>query len=637
MDRLRQKKLGKTKLKRRSGNKGEDGSVLSLRRLCLLSLADNMKELWVKDYADNYLDQYFFRHIMGPFSLLPGELVEELMWLLCSRKQLSRAALHLLLVPQLRNLSLDKCPGLVTSALCPHIATRCQGLWGLNLSGAQQLPSKILSETLRSLPGLRSLSLAGTPCDGSVIRTIAQCCRFLRHLDASRCHLISPAALLPLGGLPSISPSGASFHSPSAAQSPSSSSTAFSSSPLPLSSLLALDIGLGKQEGDAEAAAAYLLLSLPCLERLSMDSLARACSLIQHRQFEQTHEFTDREGVARLEVVWGQCMHAQGEDRRTIKQEGAAADEENEDEEWGYLEEYGSDGEGDAGGQLELNCSENHIQEDEPLTLRLKDVKGLACDSLDSFSRLCPNIHSVSVSVDDNEEALLARGLQVWSGQLQSLSVHYQGPLVELLPALHIVGSSLLFLSLEGVKTSPLTPLLEVIEACPSLRELLISAEPPATPQEEEEEDEEDQQEDRDLPRLPYLCSLTFKFSYEHSQMKPVMSWMALKRVLKCLLTGSPLLARLSLVSLPCPVNSVLQDALQREPLFQHSTDAPLLPLRRLQHVDLSRTNVNLITLKSIMQQNKILRHIDVSRCWQISHQEWLNSKIFSTAQVVWS
>lgn len=48
----------------------EDGSVLSLMRLCLLSLADNMREVWVKDYTDNYLDHYFFRYIMGPFNLL---------------------------------------------------------------------------------------------------------------------------------------------------------------------------------------------------------------------------------------------------------------------------------------------------------------------------------------------------------------------------------------------------------------------------------------------------------------------------------------------------------------------------------------------------------------------------------------
>lgn len=65
-----QRKMRKMKFQGSAGKTDEDGSVLSLTRLCLLSLADNMKEVWVKDYADNYLDHYSFRHIMGPFNLL---------------------------------------------------------------------------------------------------------------------------------------------------------------------------------------------------------------------------------------------------------------------------------------------------------------------------------------------------------------------------------------------------------------------------------------------------------------------------------------------------------------------------------------------------------------------------------------
>lgn len=65
-----ERRLRKMKFKGSSRKTDEDGSVLSLTRLCLLSLADNMKEVWVKDYADNYLDHYSFRHIMGPFNLL---------------------------------------------------------------------------------------------------------------------------------------------------------------------------------------------------------------------------------------------------------------------------------------------------------------------------------------------------------------------------------------------------------------------------------------------------------------------------------------------------------------------------------------------------------------------------------------
>ncbi|XP_044053943.1 uncharacterized protein si:ch211-214j8.12 [Siniperca chuatsi] len=661
-----QRRLKNTEWMGSCGKTDEDGSVLSLTRLCLLSLADNMKEVWVKDYADKYLDHYSFRHIMGPFNLLPGELVEELTWLLCTRKQLSRAALHLLLVPQLRGLSLERCPSLVTSALCPHIAARCQGLWSLDLSGAQQLPSKILSETLCCLPALRSLSLAGTPCDRCVIRTIAHCCRLLRHLDVSRCHLLSPAALLPLGGGASFLSSGCPSKPSSCCTSSSQSSPSCSAplSPTHLSSLLALDIGFGEQEGDPVAAAAYLLLSLPCLERVAMEGLAQACCLIQHREFGQTAEFADREGVPRLGEVLREWRHRQGMDSWRKKREGAAAadeedegeEEEEKEEERILWEECGSESEEDVSRGEEPSGSQNQAEEkrrgrvssqsgDERLILRLKDVKDLSCDSLDSISRLCPNIYSISVNVEDYEDArgrsqgsLLATGLQTWSGQLRHLSVHYPGPLVDLLPALQVAGSSLVSLNLEGVKTSPHTPLLEVIKVCPRLRDLLISAEPPTTPQ--EEEDEEGQRDVRDLPRLPNLLSLTLKFSYEHSQMKPVMSWMSLKRVLKCLLTGSPLLEKLSLVSLPCPLNCVLQDVLRVVDsdlyLFADSTDLPPMPLGRVQHIELLRTDVKMMTVRSIMQRSKRLKYVDVSYCWQISQLEWLGCETFSNVQVVW-
>ncbi|XP_038558466.1 uncharacterized protein si:ch211-214j8.12 [Micropterus salmoides] len=617
------------------GKTDEDGCVLSLTRLCLLSLADNMKEVWVKDYADKYLDHYSFRHIMGPFNLLPGELVEELTWLLCTRKQLSRAALHLLLVPQLRGLSLERCSSLVSSALCFYIAARCQGLWSLDLSGAQQLPSKALSETLCCLPALRSLSLAGTPCDRCVIRTIAHCCPLLRHLDVSRCHLLSPAALLPLGGRTSITSSGP-----------------------PSNSLLALDIGFGEQEGDRVAAAAYLLLSLPCLERVALEGLAQACYLIKHREFDQTEGFTDREGAPRLVEVWKEWRRRQSMDSWRKKREGAAAEDEDEEKEEERIlwERCRSESEEDASIDEGPSGSHNQAEEkrsgivssqsgDERLILRLKDVKCLTCDSLDSLSHLCPNIHFISVNVDDYEDArgrslgsLLAAGLQTWSGQLRSFSIHYPGPLVDLLPALQVAGSSLISLTLEGMKTSPHTPLLEVIKACPRLRDLFISAEPPTTPQ--EEEDDEGQRDDLDLPRLPNLCSLTLKFSYEHSQMKPVISWMSLKRVLKCLLTGSPLLEKLSLVSLPCPLNCVLKDVLGVVDsdlyLFADSTDLPPTPLGRVQHIELQRTDVKMMTVKSIMQQSKRLKYVDVSYCWQISQLDWLDCETYSKVHIVW-
>lgn len=60
-------------------------------------------------------------------------LVQELLQLLGTSRRLSRAALHLLLLPHLRQLSLRPCPALANNALGHLIVLRCQvgrGDWG---------------------------------------------------------------------------------------------------------------------------------------------------------------------------------------------------------------------------------------------------------------------------------------------------------------------------------------------------------------------------------------------------------------------------------------------------------------------------------------------------------------------------
>lgn len=65
----REKQKPRKRNEKIEGDEDED-EPSSLRRLCVVSLAENMKEVWTRDYVHNYMDQYFFRYVMGPFNLL---------------------------------------------------------------------------------------------------------------------------------------------------------------------------------------------------------------------------------------------------------------------------------------------------------------------------------------------------------------------------------------------------------------------------------------------------------------------------------------------------------------------------------------------------------------------------------------
>ncbi|CAL8248711.1 unnamed protein product [Merluccius merluccius] len=676
----------------------KDGLVLPLSRLCLLSLADNMKTVWVKDYEENYLDRYHFMHIMGPFNILPGGLVKELTNVLCSRKQLSRAALHLLVVPQLRGLSLATCPGLVTPRICSIIAARCQYLSDLDLSGAQQASSQAQKDMLSSLPALRSLSLAGTPCDQGVIQTIVHCCPALCYLDVSRCHFLSPAALMPLGSgasfdcvarcTDSSAGSDAATCPPSASASSTVTDRCHSSSPsssstcaLPLRCLLATDIGFGAEEGEPAAVAAYLLLSLPFLEEVALEGLDWAFGAIHRREFDPTEEFTRREGVPRLEEVWRERWRKQRIDRRENEEAGTASNQgegEEEEERWevhGTESPDGNEGEdssrdeeqdllavqkGGRGGIAEKDMVRGATVAGpggDRLILRLREIQALSSASLEVVGWLCPHIQSICVNVDSVQDAgrgrsqgsLLATGLGTWSGQLRRLTLHHTGPLRDLLPSLQEIGSALVSLTLEGVKTSPHSPLLEALQACPRLRELLISAQPPTTPAYEDEVEE--LVGARDLLSLPHLYSLTLNFDYEH-QRKPVMSWRALERVLLSLLWGSPLLETVSLTALPCHLNPVLSIiSTQTWKLGHHhhphqhlpgagaSSPLPSAPLGRVTHLGLARSDVTMATVSRLVEGCRHMRFMDLSCCWEISridHQDALMSPQMSAVRFVW-
>ncbi|KAG7481264.1 hypothetical protein MATL_G00064740 [Megalops atlanticus] len=605
----------RSKIARRERARGEEGRCSSLARLCLWSLAENMKDVWTKDYTEKYIDHYSFRYVMGPFNMLPGELVEDLLSLLSSRRLVTRAALHLLLLPQLRSLSLATCSTLVSPGLCNIIGIRCTGLSSLDLSGAQQISTSVLVELLGVLPRLRSLSLAGTACDGGVVSVVGASCPALQSLDVSRCHHLAPGGLLRLA------------HQP------------HGYTGLPLRSLQALDIGLGEEEPDRAAAAAFLLLALPLLSSVALEGLGEACALIAGRHFGEAEEFTARAGVPSLREVWGQRVRGeferregkaaaaegkgQGEAPDGEEQDGWPSDAQSEDEDeeeeegeggkkWrgrdGGKSAWLSGGEAERGGQRRGDGSDDETQ----VSLCLREAQGVSWETLGALGRLCSELRSLSLNCDGVLGGKLARALAKWVGQLHSLSLQSTATLFELIPAVRAVGASLLSLSLEGVKMDGTASFLQLLYDCPKLKTLCIHTEPPNSNEEEDED-----QNLRDLPCLPQLRSLTLNFFLDQRQTKPVMSWMSLKWALLALLGGSPLLESASLVAVPCLMDLVFQAVLGHRP--EAAGASACLPLQHLRYLSLTRCNISGETARQLVASINCLTTLDLSGCWNVT------------------
>ncbi|XP_065490869.1 uncharacterized protein LOC135988672 [Caloenas nicobarica] len=248
--------------------------VPALGSFCLQSLAQHMQSVWVKDYSENYLDEYEFRFIMGPFNDLAGSLVQELIRLLGESRRLTRAALHLLLLPHLHQLSLRPCPGLASNAIARLITLRCKNLSSLDLHGCGRLSAEVLVDLAEGLPRLSHLGLAETQANVQVLSAVGSCCRCLQELDVSHCKKVSPRALRHLA----YDPLARSLCCP----------------------VLRVLLARGLEpagDGDMVTALAFLLLALPRLEFLAHGAVPDALRLLHEQPLDGTG---DAEGFPSL-------------------------------------------------------------------------------------------------------------------------------------------------------------------------------------------------------------------------------------------------------------------------------------------------------------------------------------------------
>lgn len=138
-----------------------------------------------------------------------------------------------------------------------------------------------------------------------------------------------------------------------------------------------------------------------------------------------------------------------------------------------------------------------------------------------------------------------------------------------------------------------------------------------------------------------FLCfcfHFVCRFSFKQSQ-RPLRTWLSLRQVIECLLAGSLLLEKLSLWSLPCDLNIILDQLLHRRPRLPSlpsPPDSPLIPLGQALYVELPWTDVQESTVSRLMQQCKGLRYLDISNCWGITKQDLSSWRTYKRVTVVW-
>jgi len=97
-------------------------NVQTLERISLQSIAKDMN-FWCKASIED-LNRY--KYILGPFDGLSSDIIQELLNILCERKELKVSHLHVLAHSNIKHLDLSICGPLITDQLILAVGYRCK-------------------------------------------------------------------------------------------------------------------------------------------------------------------------------------------------------------------------------------------------------------------------------------------------------------------------------------------------------------------------------------------------------------------------------------------------------------------------------------------------------------------------------
>lgn len=175
-----------------------DMSVQTLQKCSLQSVA---KDIIMSCGKTPVADLHRYKYILGPFDGLNSDIIQELLNVICDKKQLKVCHLHVLLHSNIKHLDLSVCSSLVNDQLLAALGYRCKKLTQLSLKNCSRLSTKALKQIPKNLPCIQFIDLSGCPaCTDGVLDAFGSAYPKLKLLKVESCSQITDAGVDALCG-----------------------------------------------------------------------------------------------------------------------------------------------------------------------------------------------------------------------------------------------------------------------------------------------------------------------------------------------------------------------------------------------------------------------------------------------------
>jgi len=157
---------------------------ISLKHLCLQSIAKFIDEIWCADFLQHLFGLSHWLYVVGPFDHIPPSLAHTIFVHLKNHKLLRKHHIYLLISPYAKKLDFSDCVSDLSLLFQLSAQRAKRSVSHLDFSNTK-IPKNIFSSTLPELKLIRTLNASHTNIDDDVLGIVGVYCENLIELDIS--------------------------------------------------------------------------------------------------------------------------------------------------------------------------------------------------------------------------------------------------------------------------------------------------------------------------------------------------------------------------------------------------------------------------------------------------------------------